>query len=348
MTGQVRFAIVGAGNISRHRHVPAMLASKQIQLLGVVDPHVDRRSAVAAQFHLAHHSPDLSAAWLDDVEAVTVAVPPKAHALVVREALRLGKDVLLEKPMTLTLQEAEELVALAEDRGRILAVVHNFQFATSSRRLKKMIGDGGLGELTGIFCFQSSTRDRRLPSWAETLPLGLYYDESPHLLYLLRAFGGDVEVGSVVTSPPREDRTTPSLITVHARAGTLPAVMYHNFDAPVSEWHFAVYGTRGVGIVDLFRDLLVVLPYDGKHLAIDIARTSLRGTADHVMGFFVSAARLARGKLFYGVDEVLRLFVRAVRTRMPPPQISSADGLAVLRLQHAILENASRQGGWRH
>src|SRR4029079_1514852 len=134
-----------------------------------------------------HCGADLAAVpWLDQVEAVVVATTPFTHFDTIRAALRLGKHVLTEKPFAMTVGEGKELVALAKDTGRVLAIVHNFQFARSTRALIRDIEGGALGNIRGVVARQYGNPGRRLPTWYQDLPLGLFYDESPHLLYLLR------------------------------------------------------------------------------------------------------------------------------------------------------------------
>jgi scyllo-inositol 2-dehydrogenase (NADP+) len=337
---RIPVAVIGAGNITSLRHIPALRASRRVDVLGIVDRRGERAEAVARRFGLPNHGTDLDAPWLREARAVTIGVSPAAHGGVARAALLAGKHVLLEKPMTLHLREAEELVEIAKERALVLAIVHNFQFASSALRLRRLIASGALGEIRGLLCFQASTADRRLPAWYEELPLGLFYDEAPHLLYLLRAFGGDVEVQSVTVAPSTLGRVTPAVLTAHLRAGRVPAVLYNNFEAPVSEWHFTVYGTRAVGIIDVFRDVLVTVPYDGEHRAADVMRTSFAAISSHLAGVVRSGLRMLSGRLLYGNEEIVKRFLDAVETGTLPREISGEDGLAVLRLQHRIIAEA--------
>ena len=337
---KLRFGIVGAGNITSLRHIPALKQLRGAEVVGIVDSDSDRAQRVAKRFGLRHWGTDLTAPWFDTVEAVTIGVPPQAHAAVARTALEAGKHVLLEKPMALYVEEGEEIVDRASRRRLVLAVVQNFQFARSALKLQALIAQGKLGEIRNILAFQTSTAERRLPVWYEELPMGLFYDEAPHLLYLLRAFGGEVEVESVRVVPSTCGRRTPAVVTAHFRAGPVPAILYNNFESPVSEWHFAVLGTRAVGIIDVFRDVLVALPNDGQHLAAQVLRSTWAGVSSHLWGVLTSGIASLRGRLLYGNEEVCRRFLAAVQTGVPPAGVSAEEGLAVLRLQHAILAAA--------
>jgi predicted dehydrogenase len=80
-----------------------------------------------------------------EVDAVVIATPAPTHHALAREALRAGKHVFVEKPMTLRTEEAEELVALAEEQGRVLLVGHLLEYSPAVRALREAIAAGQIG-----------------------------------------------------------------------------------------------------------------------------------------------------------------------------------------------------------
>ncbi len=117
-----------------------------------------------------------------DVDGVVIATPVRTHYQLAREALLHGKHVLVEKPLTASVSEAEELVALAEKQQRILMVGHTFEYSPAVNELRKLVQNGDLGRIYSV--------------QAERLNLGLFrsdinviWDLAPHdisiLLYLL-------------------------------------------------------------------------------------------------------------------------------------------------------------------
>lgn len=117
-----------------------------------------------------------------DVDGVVIATPVRTHYRLAKEALLCGKHVLVEKPLTASVAEAEELVALAEKQQRILMVGHTFEYSPAVNELRKLVQAGDLGRIYSI--------------QAERLNLGLFrsdinviWDLAPHdisiLLYLL-------------------------------------------------------------------------------------------------------------------------------------------------------------------
>jgi len=336
---KIRVASVGAGWVTQARHLPTLRDNPQFEVVGIVDRQEDRARACAARFGLTRWAAGetLEAPWLGEVDAVTIGTPPGTHFAVARAALLAGKHVLMEKPVALSVAEGEELEELSSRRGLILAIVHNFQFARSARRLRESIASGEFGEVTSVLALQLSNPRRRLPVWYESLPFGLFYDESPHLLYLIRSFAGEAELTSATVLPSPGGAVTPAVVTAQFRCERAPASLYMNFEAPLSEWHLCVMSDRRFAAVDVFRDVLVEVPQDAGHEARDILRSSAAGFLTHGLGVLRSGALLLRKKLRYGNDEVFARFAGAVRSGVPPQGISIADGVRVLRLQHAIL-----------
>jgi scyllo-inositol 2-dehydrogenase (NADP+) len=343
---KLKIAAVGLGWVALHRHLPALRRSGLCEVVGVVDSHPGRAEQVAKaqglrRFAQARSLRDVP--WLDEVDAVTVSTAPMSHRALVGEALELGKHVLAEKPFAMAVAEGEELVALSQSCGRALGIVHNFQFASSVRQLESDIAAGRLGAIKGIDATQWGNPRRRLPAWYEQLPLGLFYDESPHLLYLLRRFAGELSVKRSLVTPGTTGLATPARVDVAFAAPqcAAPVWLRCNFESPVSEWVLVVYGEQALGIVDIFRDIYIRLPNDGVHSTLPVIRTSVAATVRHWLGYLRNGIPHLRGTLLYGNDEVVRRFVAGTggdRAALEP--ISGDSALAVLRLQHEIVRSA--------
>jgi len=121
----VRAGVVGVGALGRH-HARVWAALEGAELVGVHDTDGARAEAVAQEFGCPV-LPDLDS-LLAEAQAVSVAVPTVDHHGVARRALEKGRDVLLEKPMTATLAEADDLVELAQRADARLQVGHIERF----------------------------------------------------------------------------------------------------------------------------------------------------------------------------------------------------------------------------
>jgi len=341
---KVRVAAVGLGWVALHRHLPAMARSAGYEVVGVIDQAPGRARGVAQKRRYPHFSEAAAldqVDWLSEVDAVTVATAPMGHYCAVKQALQMGKHVLTEKPFAMSVAEGEELVQISHQTERRLAIVHNFQFAGSMKRLLGDIADGKLGSIRAINGIQLGNPKRRLPRWYEELPLGLFYDESPHLLYLVRRVAGPVEVVRALTFPSSTGMKTPARMDVifHSPALDCPISLHLNFESPVSEWYFCVFGEKRLGIADVFRDIYVSLPNDGRHESYEVLRTSLLATGQHMWQTGVRGLLHLSGRLAYGNDEVFSRFHRSINGHVENPDpIGPESALAVLRLQHDILE----------
>lgn len=346
----LRVAAVGMGWVALHRHLPVMERSSKFEIVGVIDraPGCAKQVSSQRRYRYSAETTDLrNVDWLDDVDAITVATAPMSHHSIARQALELGKHVLTEKPFAMTLAEGEELVRIAASKDLRLAIVHNFQFARSTKRLFAEIGTGKFGVIHAINAVQFGNPLRRLPAWYEQLPLGLMYDESPHLLYLLRAVGGEIRLVRCLTYASTTGLNTPARIDAFFESPTVNGAitLSCSFESPVSEWYLMVLGENRLGIVDVFRDIYISLPNDREHKTANVFRTSLSAVGQHLWEHVPSGIRHLRGRLFYGNDEVFSRFADAVCgsvERLTP--IGPQSALSVLRLQHAIIENQERVG----
>ncbi len=345
---KLRVAAVGLGWVALHRHLPVMERSADLEVVGVIDRSPGRAREVMSQRgyrHCAEATDLASIEWLKDVDVITVATSPMSHYSVIRQALELGKHVLTEKPFTMTVAEGEGLVELAAAKNLRLAIVHNFQFARSTKLLQSDIQRGRLGSLRAVSAVQFGNPGRRLPQWYDQLPLGLMYDESPHLLYLIRGVAGEIQLSRSLTHPSSTGLNTPARIDALFESPTFhgPITLSCNFESPVSEWYLMVFGENRLGIVDVFRDIYISLPNDGPHKTANVFRTSLYATGQHLWQHLASGIPHLRGSLFYGNDEVFGRFARAVRGSVKElAPIGPQSALAVLRLQHAIIDRQER------
>jgi predicted dehydrogenase len=326
-----------------------MLRDPSFEVIGLIDRQPQRAEHVAQQLKIKHHACAgslVDVPWLNDIDAVMIGASPHAHYPLIAEALRARKHVLTEKPFTMSVAEGEELVKLAKENDRTLCIVHNFQFASSTKRLLHDLEAGVFGNIRSITAHQFGNPERRLPAWYEGLPLGLFYDESPHMFYLLRRLApGTLTLRHATVVPSSTGLKTPCLITAHyqcnAPHGSIPVMLNMNFESPVSEWQVVVCGERYMGIVDVFRDIYVRLPNDGAHTTATVLRTSLSATWQHWLQHFTSGIRHLRGTLFYGNDDVFSCFARSIRTGNAAEPIGADAAMAILGMQHQIIEYAA-------
>jgi predicted dehydrogenase len=129
---RIKVGVVGVGYLGQH-HARIYSKLPEVELVGVVDIDEGKSNAIAAQAGCQAYQ-DFHA-LLDKIQAVSIAVPTLIHHEVALSFLRAGVDVLLEKPMTVTLDEADDLMREAEKRGNLLQIGHLERFNSVVRAL---------------------------------------------------------------------------------------------------------------------------------------------------------------------------------------------------------------------
>ena len=143
---RLRIAALGCADIARRRMLPAMAASPDVELVAVASRTLARAQQVAAQYG-CHAVAGYQALLADaDVQAVYVPLPAALHADWVEAALRAGKHVLAEKPLTTAYERTGELLGLARRNG--LALMENVMFVHHPQHseVQRLIAGGAIGE----------------------------------------------------------------------------------------------------------------------------------------------------------------------------------------------------------
>ncbi len=144
-----RVAVIGAGYWGKNlvRNFDALRS-----LHAVCDHDRERRDALRTSFPDCHYTDSPEEIFSDErVQAVAIAAPAEAHADLVRRALRSGKDVFVEKPLCLSVEEGRDLVGLARTTGQILMVGHLLWYHPAVLKLKELIDAGELGRIEYIY-----------------------------------------------------------------------------------------------------------------------------------------------------------------------------------------------------
>ena len=340
--GRIRIGVAGAGWVAMNRHLPVLKRDRRVEIAAVLDPQMGRAADAARRFGVARHFDRLEDFLAEPLDAVVVCTPPDSHAHVIEAALSAGCHVLVEKPMTLSAAEGGKLETLAAERNLVLCPAHNFLFARSAKRARDLLAAGRAGEVRWAMGVQMSSPRRRLPEWFDRLPGGLFFDEAPHLLYLMRHFLGEMEVEDAWSEQEGEaDGGAPAeRIEARLRGELGPAYLTSWTGAPISEWYLLLCCTRAVLAIDLFRDTLIWLPPERTHDVRDVVASAARRTIQLWAGIASTGMRTLRGRQFFGADELDRRFVDSVETGGEPP-VAARDGRRVVELIEQILRRCA-------
>ncbi len=135
---KIKVGVVGVGYLGQF-HAEKYAKMEEVELVGVVDIDLSRAREIAKRHHTQpffHHS-DL----FDKVQAVSIAVPTPSHHSIAKDFFLHGIDILLEKPIAKTLEEADELIGLAESKELVLQVGHLERFNGALVATEGMVQD---------------------------------------------------------------------------------------------------------------------------------------------------------------------------------------------------------------
>lgn len=143
---KIRVGVIGCGywgpNLIRNfSEIPTS------EVVAVSDLREDRLKSIKSANRDIAVTKDYHDLFGMNLNAVVVATPPVTHFAIAKEALEHGLNVLVEKPLTTTSQQAEELIELADKKGLVLMVGHTFMFNNAVHSLKKLVDSGDIGRI---------------------------------------------------------------------------------------------------------------------------------------------------------------------------------------------------------
>jgi len=192
-TKTLRIGIVGIG-VGGAEILPAIESLPEVELVAGADVNRDVLERFHNRYPQAETYVSAEAMCKDpSVEAVWVSTPNMYHAEHTILALNHGKHVVVEKPMAISLKQAEQMVEAADKNGVKLLAGHTMSFSTPIRAMRKIIQSGELGKLRAINIWAFTDWLLR-PRTAEELDLnqggGIPYRQGPHQIDTVRLLGG--------------------------------------------------------------------------------------------------------------------------------------------------------------
>lgn len=183
MNKKIRVALAAYGMSGRLFHAPFLQTNPDFELVKILERSRDDSRGQVPNAEIVRDYEDI----LQDesIDLVVVNTPNPFHYDMARAALRTGKHVVLEKPITPTVAEGQDLIKLATEQGLMLSVYHNRRFASGYLTAKKILAEKSLGELKSFTVNLDRYRPEPGPKkWKEEQNpgAGLLYDIGIHLL----------------------------------------------------------------------------------------------------------------------------------------------------------------------
>lgn len=250
MADVVRWGIIGTGGIA-HRTVGDLQLCENAEVVGVNSRDQGRAEEFARRYGIPIASGDLAEFLArDDVDAVYVGIPHGVHFVVAAQALRAGKHVVCEKPLTMTVAEAEELQRLSHENGRFLLEGMWMKFTPAFQRIRELLASRTIGEpsLLQAGAGYPVPPDGPARFWVAELGGGALYDLGVYTITLAHAvFGVPDEI--VVRGEMRPDGVDlQESYTLSYRSGAL-AQLTNSLTTfvPPAAW---IGGTKGTIVLE--------------------------------------------------------------------------------------------------
>ena len=151
--GKTKVAVIGLGHVAQLVHLPNLIKINDAEITAVAESNKSRLNAVADKFNIPNRFKDYRELLSEaDVEAVIVATPTGLHKQVVNDSLKAKKDVLVEKPIARTFDEAKSIVDTAAKNNQKLMVGMNLRYRPDLMLFRTLINAGEIGEPFYIRC----------------------------------------------------------------------------------------------------------------------------------------------------------------------------------------------------
>lgn len=239
----MRVGVIGVGSMgSQHVRV---YCERGAELAGVTDVDLEKAQKVAAQYQTkayAHYGELLN----QNLDAVSIAVPTAAHKEVALAAIQKGVNLLIEKPIADSMQNAQEIVSAAGAGGVKLMVGHIERFNPAVKKLKEIIDNSVLGQLVFISA-------RRVGPFVPRISdVGIIVDVATHDIDIIRYLIGQ-ECTSVFARSTRHKNIKGDAAILLMGFGDISASVEVNWYTPHKVRTLTVTGTEGIAYLDYIK-----------------------------------------------------------------------------------------------
>ncbi len=350
----LRTAVIGGGTVSEN-HLSGLSQNPKTDLVAICDLDEETAREKATSYGIKAYFDVAELLAAEDLDWVHVCTPPQTHLAVATEVLEAGVPTLVEKPVTETIEEFEELAAVAEQEDVPFSVVHNHKFGLVMRTVLEEIESGELGEIRGVdLLYTGSTEPdtANRGAWNFELLGGEFEEGLPHPLYLGLNAGGlprsDEDVAaqtSLIGDYEMEFGYDCAQLQYVSESGALCTIKMLSGTKPVRILY--VHGSESTLAADLVSQTLVRLDRDYKASALARAQNNIdqivdrvRGTAENV-GVVLKDKRagewetaVERNGSYYQFDEEAEALLTGTE-----PRVSVDEARWTVKLQEAIRDS---------
>jgi predicted dehydrogenase len=244
LNSPIRVGVIGFGFVSKTFHVPLLKATDGYKIAAVSSSHPADVKALIPDVDVV--SDPKALATHPDIDLVVVASPNETHAPLAEAAMSAGKNVVVDKPFTITVEQARHLGAVATKNDVLLSVFQNRRWDSDFLTIQDAIRRGLVGKIalfeSRIDRFRPDVRER----WRE-IPgpgAGLLYDLGPHLIDQTLVLFGVPDSVQATTAKQRRGARTDDYFQLVLRYGEMVAILGAGSLVSGGSARFAVHGEK--------------------------------------------------------------------------------------------------------
>jgi len=342
----MKVAGIGGGHILEHRHLPVLKKLEDVEVTAVCDIQESVAKRVSKEFNVPKYYTNFAEMLKkEDLDFVDICTPPKTHLSLAIEAMESGVHVLAEKPLGMTVDEVEQMYAVAKKQNVRLCAVHQNLYNPAFMKAKELVDSGEVGDIinveVGTYCQKTNAVVKNGTHWAHKLPGGIAFELLPHPLYILQVFIKNSKPKCLITKKTGDLswlKTDDTRVLMDGEKSS--GLIVVNVNSPYHGDNLNIYGTKMYLMVDLWgRSIIKYKPKTEDPISVGKANLNLAAQSLGVLGTTVSNS-LTMGlsgikvSAHYGFIEA---FVKALKngTEMP---VSEADAKENVDLVQKICE----------
>ncbi|WP_033289271.1 Gfo/Idh/MocA family protein [Amycolatopsis jejuensis] len=246
----LRWGLVGASDIAATRMIPAMRRLGH-PVTAVCSSSAAHAADYADRNEIPYHTTDLDAFLnRDDIDAVYLSSTNERHCPQAIAAAAAGKHVLCEKPLALTIEDAESMVAACVKAGVTFAVNHHLPGAATHREIRRLVAGGAVGRPLAVRVFHAVSLPERLRGWRlqdSTAGAGVVLDITCHSASVVNALLGSPQAVTALSVRQGEwdSVVDDAAMSVVRYEGDVLAQLHDAFTVGYASTGFEVHGTEG-------------------------------------------------------------------------------------------------------
>jgi predicted dehydrogenase len=334
----LRIAIVGCGKVA-DQHVDAIHRVPDCEIVAVCDRELLMARQLGERFGISACFSDLKEMLQStSPDVVHITTPPQSHYPLARQCLESGCHVYLEKPFTITANEAESLVQIATDRGLKITAGHNYQFTLEMLEMRRLVSGGYLGgkpihlesywsyDLGGSMYAGAFLGSRA--HWLRQLPGQLFHNIISHGIAKLAEFLDD-DVPLIVATAHRSPQLSHSdaselmdelRVLLQDKHGTTAQFCFSTQFKPALN-RLRIYGPRNSLMVDILTGTMIRNPGRSYKSYLTYFIPPLKYAREYFRNARVNVINFLCRRLYqdFGMKELIERFYNSIRTGTEPP-----------------------------